>query len=96
MSLSFNDFFLILNVYLNIPQYEDQYVNLENINDPLEAIRGKYNTIPVFWQFYNSNLEINFLSKSFQRKKFKDNSYPVSILPNLSKIFERYLYKQFL
>ena len=51
MSLSFNDFFLILNVYLNIPQYEDQYVNLENTNDPLEAIRGKY-------KYYSSILAI--------------------------------------
>ena len=51
MSLSFNDFFLILNVYLNIPQYEDQYVNLEKINDPLEAIRGKY-------EYYSSILAI--------------------------------------
>ena len=42
MSLIFNDIFLILNAYLNIPQYEDPYVNLENINDPLETIRGKY------------------------------------------------------
>ena len=28
-------------------------------------------TIPVFWQFYNSSLETNFLSESFQRNKIE-------------------------
>ena len=27
-------FFLLSSIYLNIPQYEDQSVNLENIIDP--------------------------------------------------------------
>ena len=31
-----------------------------------------------------------------ESRTVKDNFYPVSILPNLSKVFERYLYKQFL
>ena len=69
----FNDFFSNIISNLIISQYEDPLVNLENINDPLK-ISEKYKNIKiflVFWQFYNSNLKINFLSESFGRKKLK-------------------------
>ena len=75
MSSVYNGFFfsnIISNVIIS--QYEDPLVNLENINDPLEKINEKYKNIKiilVFWQFYNGNLKINFLSESFQRKKLK-------------------------
>ena len=31
---------------LNISQYEDSIINLENINDPLEKVRVKYRNHP--------------------------------------------------
>ena len=69
----FNDFFSNIISNLIISQYEDPLVNLENIDDPLK-ISEKYKNIKiflVFWQFYSSNLKINFLSESYGRKKLK-------------------------
>ena len=58
----------ILNIIssLNIAQYKDPFVNLENINDPLEKIKEKY-------KIHSSILAI--LQKQF------GNSYSFIIIP---------------
>ena len=161
ISTVFNDFFSNIVYNLNIPQYEDQNVNLDNIDDPLEIIKEKYKNHPsivaildkkfdksfsfqpvskeeiekeilalqdekavqqshiptkivkmnvdifselLYFEIYKA---IEFLSFPFCMKladvtpvykkgnrSVKDNYRPVSILPNLSKVFERCLYKQ--
>ena len=46
ISTVFNDFFSSIVSNLNISQYEDQNVNLDNIDDPLEIIKEKYKNHP--------------------------------------------------
>ena len=161
ISTVFNDFFSSIVSNLNIPQYEDQNVNLDNIDDPLEIIKEKYKNHPSivaildkkfdksfsFQPVSKEEIEKEILSlrdgKAVQQsdiptkivrmnvdifsellyfevyktiefstfpfcmkladvtpvykkgnRSVKDNYRPVSILPNLSKVFERCLYKQ--
>ena len=161
ISTVFNDFFSSIVSNLNIPHYEDQNVNLENIDDPLQVIKEKYKNHPsivaildkkfdksfsfqpvskeeiekeilalldgkavqqsdiptkivkmnvdifsdlLYFEVYKT---IEFSTFPFcmkladvtpaykkENRSLKDNYRSVSILPNLSKVFERCLYKQ--
>ena len=161
ISTVFNDFFSSIVYNFNIPQYEDQNVNLDNIDDPLEIIKEKYKNHPSIVAILDKKFDKSFsfqpVSKEEIEKEIlalqdgkaaqqsdiptkivkmnvdifsellyfevyktiefstfpfcmkledvtpvykkgnrsvKDNYRPVSILPNLSKVFERCLYKQ--
>ena len=59
----FNDFFSSIVSNLNIPQYEDQNVNLDNIDDPLEIIKEKYKNHPSIVAILDKKFDKSF---SFQ------------------------------
>ena len=63
ISTVFNDFFSSVVSNLNIPQYEDQNVNLDNIDDPLEIIKEKYKNHPSIVAILDNKFDKSF---SFQ------------------------------
>ena len=63
ISTVFNDFFSSIVSNLNIPQYEDQNVNLDNIDDPLEIIKEKYKNHPSIVAILDKKFDKSF---SFQ------------------------------
>ena len=60
ISTVFNDFFSSIVSNLNIPQYEDQNVNLDNIDDPLEIIKEKYKNHPSIVAILDKKLDKSF------------------------------------
>ena len=56
ISSIFNDFNLNIVSNLNIPQYEDQSVNLENINDLLEKVGENIKTLISFVKSFIQNV----------------------------------------
>ena len=61
-----NHFFRVLN-HSN-PQYKDPSLNLKDIDDPLEIMGENIKDIPVFQNFYNSKLRINFFQNHFKQR----------------------------
>ena len=60
ISTVFNDFFSSIVSNLNISQYEDQNVNLDNIDDPLEIIKEKYKNHPSIVAILDKKLDKSF------------------------------------
>ena len=71
ISTVFNDFFSSIVSNLNVPQYEDQNVNLDNIDDPLEIRKEKYKNYPSIVAILDKKFDKSFPFNPFLRKKLK-------------------------
>ena len=105
ISESLNNFFADAIINLNIPQYEDSTSNTNGSADPVSSAIEKYKNHPsIKLAKTNSKNTVSFRFQEIQANiapVFKENDQtdktnyrPVSILLNLSKVFERCIYEQ--